>query len=77
MCVFVACDEGGGGTDAATCRRQPETRPPTQHRPTKSMVHVAWETIDKGRVPGEVIGHAGSVGAQGDGAEDPCSTKEH
>lgn len=77
MCVFVARDEGEGGTNAAACRGQPETCPPTQHRPTKSMIHVTRETIDKGRVPGEVVGHARGVGAQGDGAEDPCSGEEH
>lgn len=67
--------EGVGGPEAAGRHRQTQTGPGAADGPAVPVIHVHRQTVDEGRVPGEVIGHTGCVRTQGDGAEDPCKDK--
>lgn len=63
--------EGEGGSEAAGSSAQAQTGPGATDGPAVAVVHVRREPVDEGGVPGEVVGHAGRIRAQRDGAEDP------
>lgn len=63
--------EGEGGTKAAGGHGQTQTGPGAVDRPAITMIDVRRQTVDEGRVPGEVVGHTGCIRTQRDGAEDP------
>ena len=65
-----AGEEGGGGADAARGGAEGQAGPGQAHGPAVAVIHVAWQAVDEGRGPGEVVGHAGRIRAQRDGAED-------
>lgn len=62
--------EGEDGTKAAGGHDQTQTGPGTADRPTITVIHISRQTVDKGGVSGEVIGHTGCIRTQRDGAED-------
>lgn len=64
--------EWESGTKAACSHGQTQTGPGTEDGPAIAMIHIGRQTVDEGRVPGQVIGHTGCICTQGDGAEDPC-----
>lgn len=63
--------EGEGSAEATGGYSQTQTGPSAADRPAVTVIHVSWQPIDEGGVPGQVVGHAGCIRAQGDGAEDP------
>lgn len=63
--------EGEGGTEAARGHGQTQAGPGTADRPAITVIHISRQTVDEGRVSGEVVGHTGCIRTQRDGAEDP------
>lgn len=63
--------EGEGGAEAARRYSETQTGPGAADGPAITVIHVSRQAVDEGRVSGEVVGHAGCIRAQGDGAEDP------
>lgn len=64
-------EEREGGSEAARGDGQTQAGPGAADGPAVAVVHVGREAVDEGWVPGEVIGHAGCIRAQRNGAEDP------
>lgn len=67
----ATAEDGEGGAQASRCHRQPQTEPGTEAGPAVAMLHVSRQPVDERRNPGQVVGHVGRVGTQGDDAEGP------
>lgn len=67
-----SAQEGEGGAKATRSHRHAQAGPGAEDGPTVTMIHVCRQAVDEGRVPGQVVGHAGCIRAQGDSAKDPC-----
>lgn len=67
-----SAQEREGGAKAACSHRHAQAGPGAEDGPTIAVINVCRQAVDKGRVPGQVVGHAGGIRAQGDSAKDPC-----
>lgn len=70
-----SAQERESGAKAACSNRYAQTGPGAEDRPTVAVINVCWQAVDKGRVPGQVVGNAGGIRAQGNSTKDPCREK--
>lgn len=63
--------EREGGPKAPGGHDENKTGPGAKDGPPVPVIYICRQTVDEGRVPGQVVADTGCIGAQGDGAEDP------
>lgn len=72
MCNLGPANKGISNAETSSCHNKAQAAPGAEDRPAVAVLHISGQAVNQLREPVQIIGDAGRVRAEGNGAKYPC-----